>query len=96
MSRPRAHVFVCVNQRGDGNRPSCGDRGRALVNLLQRNIIGDEAIADRVAVTGTECLGECFAGPVAVVYPGDAMGGQWLEPADGDGVMAAVQRELAK
>lgn len=96
MSRPRAHVFVCVNERSDGNRPSCGERGRTLVNLLQRNIIRDETLADCVAVTGTECLGECFSGPVAVVYPGGGAGGEWLEPADAESVMAAVQREITK
>lgn len=89
MSHPRAHVFVCVNRRGEGNRPSCGTRGGPeLLQLLQRSIIRDEALASDVAVTGTECLGDCFSGPVAVVYPQ----GSWHEPADADAILAVLRR----
>lgn len=88
MERPRCHVFVCVNARTEGSRPSCAGRGgRELLTLLQRNIIRDEALASTVAVTGTECLGDCFSGPVAVVYPA----GEWLEPAEAERVLAVVR-----
>ncbi len=89
MSHPRAHVLVCVNERAVGSRPSCAARGgRELLQLLQRSIIRDEELAADVAVTGTECLGDCFSGPVAVVYPQAS----WHEPADADAILAVLRK----
>lgn len=90
MSHPRCHVFVCVNQRGVGNRPSCGQAGRALATLLQRKINQDDVLVGEVAITATECLGDCFSGPVAVVYPQAS----WHEPAEADAILAVVRQGL--
>lgn len=70
MSRYRCHVFVCENARPDGGKPSCGPRGGvALRTALERAVAATPELWGKVAVTGTTCLGPCFDGPTAVVYP---------------------------
>ena len=60
------HLFVCTNPRSSG-KPACGARGEALVAAVQRGLV--ERRAADVLVTPCGCLGPCFDGPNAVVYP---------------------------
>jgi (2Fe-2S) ferredoxin len=61
------HLFVCSNGRSSG-KPACGPRGGdALVMAVQRALILRRA--SDVLVTPCGCLGPCFDGPNAVVYP---------------------------
>jgi (2Fe-2S) ferredoxin len=61
------HLFVCSNGRKTG-KPACGPRGGdALIAAVQRELIARNAIA--VLVTPCGCLGPCFDGPNAVIYP---------------------------
>jgi len=62
----RRHLFVCTNLRGSG-KPTCGGVGEALVAEVQRRLIERRAL--QVLVTPCGCLGPCFDGPNAVVYP---------------------------
>ena len=60
------HLFVCVNTVNSG-RPACGKHGGdVLMATVQRKLLerGSDA-----RVTGCDCLGPCFDGPNAVVYP---------------------------
>jgi (2Fe-2S) ferredoxin len=69
------HVFVCTHTRAPGGKPSCGARGSdAVVAALQRAVAASPRLVGEVAVTPCGCLGPCFDGPVAVVYPD----GAWL------------------
>jgi len=73
------HLFVCTNSRASG-KPACGRRGGAeLVGEVQRLLI--ERGASDVLVTPCACLGPCFDGPNAVVYPDGIWYGA-LEAAD--------------
>ena len=61
------HLFVCSNARSSG-KPACGPRGGdALLAAVQRELIVRRA--SDVLVTACGCLGPCFDGPNAVVYP---------------------------
>jgi (2Fe-2S) ferredoxin len=61
------HLFVCTNGRSAG-KPACGPRGGdALVAAVQRELLARKAT--HVLVTPCGCLGPCFDGPNAVVYP---------------------------
>jgi (2Fe-2S) ferredoxin len=65
----RRHLFVCTNTRSSG-KPTCGTRGGTeLIAAIQRRLI--ERNATDVLVTPCGCLGPCFDGPNAVVYPDD-------------------------
>jgi (2Fe-2S) ferredoxin len=76
----RRHLFVCTNTRASG-KPACGLRGsEALIVAVQRRLL---AASSDIAVTACGCLGPCFDGPTAVVYPdGTWYGGVVPEDAD--------------
>jgi (2Fe-2S) ferredoxin len=78
------HLFVCCNGRSSG-KPACGPRGGdALIAAVQRELIARNAVAALVTPCG--CLGPCFDGPNAVVYPD----GDWYaELAPGDAARLA-------
>jgi (2Fe-2S) ferredoxin len=70
MPRPERHVFVCLNDRPIGGKPSCGARGGPEVySALQRAVGARPELWGRVAITSCGCLGPCFEGPNLVVYP---------------------------
>ena len=77
----RRHLFVCTNVIASG-KPACGRRGGdALVAAVQQKLL--ERHATGVQVTACACLGPCFDGPNAVVYPdGVWYGGLAVEDAD--------------
>lgn len=59
---------MCVQRRGGGGKPACGDRGGLEVHAgVERALAGRPGAGARV--TATQCLGPCFDGPNAVVYP---------------------------
>lgn len=61
------HLFVCTNPRASG-KPACGAHGGdAFAAEVLRRLI--ERGATDVLVTPCGCLGPCFDGPSAVVYP---------------------------
>ena len=76
------HLFICANGRAAG-KPACGPRGGdALVAAVQRELLVRRARdPSEVMVTACECLGPCFDGPNAVVYPDGVWYGA-LTPAD--------------
>jgi (2Fe-2S) ferredoxin len=81
----RRHLFVCTNPRASG-KPACGPGGGdALIAAVQNLLIARKA--SDVLVTPCGCLGPCFDGPNAVIYPD----GTWyarLELADAAGLVA--------
>jgi (2Fe-2S) ferredoxin len=61
------HLFLCTNARSSG-KPACGPGGGdALLAAVQRELLARNAL--HVLVTACDCLGPCFDGPNAVVYP---------------------------
>lgn len=87
----RCHVFVCENARPTGGKPSCGPRGGVEVRAaLERALAAEPTLWGEVAVTGATCLGPCFDGPTAVVYPD----GVWYGGLTVDDVPALVAEHL--
>jgi (2Fe-2S) ferredoxin len=61
------HLFVCTNTVGSG-KPTCGTRGgRELLAGVQQRLLAHGALD--IKATACACLGPCFDGPNAVVYP---------------------------
>jgi (2Fe-2S) ferredoxin len=80
----RRHLFVCTNARASG-KPACGlGGGAALLAAVQNLLIarGSDAL-----VTACGCLGPCFDGPNAVVYPDGVWYGHLTE-ADAPAIVA--------
>ena len=91
------HLFVCTNVTASG-KPACGRRGgEAILAAVQHKLL--ERRATGVLVTACACLGPCFDGPNAVVYPdGVWYGGLTIDDADAiarhlvDGVVHEAKR----
>lgn len=66
-SVPKRHLFVCTNERSSG-KPACGASGSAAIGAEVTRLLLERGATD-VAVTPCACLGPCFDGPTAVVYP---------------------------
>lgn len=78
------HIFVCTQARSGGGKPSCGARGsNAIVSALERALSSRPELAVKIGVTACACLGPCFDGPNAVVYP-DGVWYAGLEEGDVD------------
>jgi (2Fe-2S) ferredoxin len=79
------HLFVCTNTIASG-KPACGLRGGDdLIAAVQRRLL--ERRAHDILVTPCGCLGPCFDGPNAVVYP-DGVWYAALDPDDADALVA--------
>lgn len=79
------HLFVCTNTLASG-KPACGKRGNVeLLALVQQKLVARGATG--VLATACACLGPCFDGPNAVVYP-DAVWYGGLDESDADAIVA--------
>ena len=81
------HLFVCTNVTASG-KPACGRNGGAeFLAAVQQKLLARGAAAAGVLVTPCGCLGPCFDGPNAVVYP-DAVWYGGLDANDADAIVA--------
>ena len=63
------HVFICTNQRKEGERKSCGEAcGMELVKTFKK-IIKDKGLKGTIRAQRAGCLDACEYGPTVVVYP---------------------------
>ncbi len=70
MATFERHVFVCTNQRDDGNpRGSCNADGKAELHKLLNQAMGAAGLKTTVRVNKAGCLDQCEHGPTMVVYP---------------------------
>jgi (2Fe-2S) ferredoxin len=91
VSRFVRHVFVCVNARPEGGKPSCGARGgEAVCAALEQAVAARPELWGKVAITGTGCLGPCWEGPNAVIYPE----GVWYQGLSTGDVQEIADRHL--
>ena len=79
------HLFVCTNTNTSG-KPACGARGNVeLLAAVQQRLVARGVTG--VLATGCACLGPCFDGPNAVIYP-DAVWYGALDESDADAIVA--------
>jgi (2Fe-2S) ferredoxin len=63
------HVFICTNQRKEGERKSCGEEcGMELVKTFKK-ILKEKGLKGNVRAQRAGCLDACDYGPSIVVYP---------------------------
>jgi (2Fe-2S) ferredoxin len=63
------HIFICNNQRKEGERKSCGEQcGMELVKAFKKSI-KDNGLKEKMRAQRTGCLDACDYGPSMVVYP---------------------------
>ena len=80
----RRHLFVCTSPRASG-KPACGPGGGEAILAAVQTLLIARGAAD-VLVTPCGCLGPCFDGPNAVVYP-DGVWYAGLSPDDAPGLV---------
>ncbi len=91
MSYYQRHLFVCLNQRANGEA-SCADHDaqgafdHCKARVKQLGLAGKGGV--RVNKAG--CLDRCAGGPVAVVYP-EEVWYSWVDQSDLDEI---VERHL--
>jgi len=77
------HVFVCTNQRAEGEKKSCGEAcGMELVKAFKK-ALKENNLKGRMRAQRAGCLDACEYGPSVVVYPeGTYYGGVQLNDVD--------------
>ncbi len=82
MAKPEFHIFICTQHRPEGHpRGSCGARGADALYDAFAQVIIQNNLTTRVALTRTGCLGPCQGGANVLIYPGSQMY-SWVEPED--------------
>lgn len=70
MSYFEHHVFVCTNQRDNGE-PCCNEKGASEMWAYLKARVKDLGISGqgRVRINKAGCLDRCKEGPILVIYP---------------------------
>ncbi len=64
------HIFVCINQRPPGHpKGDCASKGSREVFRKFQEETEKRQLWEKVAVSGSTCLGPCAVGANVVVYP---------------------------
>ncbi|HLJ24219.1 MAG TPA: ferredoxin [Candidatus Acidoferrales bacterium] len=71
MAKFEKHIFICTNQRPEGNpRGCCNPTGNAELHGLFKETLKQRGIpGDKVRANKSGCLEQCEVGPTVVVYP---------------------------
>jgi (2Fe-2S) ferredoxin len=63
------HIFICTNQRKEGEKRSCGEAcGMELVKEFKKQL-KERNLKGKVRAQRAGCLDACEYGPSMVVYP---------------------------
>lgn len=86
MMKFEKHIFICTNQRPEGERKSCGEAcGMSLVKEFKKQL-KEKKLKSRMRAQRAGCLDACDFGPSIVVYPeGIYYGG--VQPEDVDEIV---------
>ena len=71
MSYYKHHMFICTNQREDG-QPCCASAGnpQAMIDHAKKRLKAEGLAGEgNIRIQKAGCLDRCALGPVAVVYP---------------------------
>lgn len=71
MPKPKAHVFVCSQNRPEGHpRGSCGQAGAGGILQTFAEEVAKRNLFNEFSVVATGCLGPCHTGANVLIYPG--------------------------
>ncbi len=77
------HILVCTHKH-------CLKMGGREAGKELKQALKDHGLRERVLVTAVDCLDQCGAGPVVVVYPE----GVWYGGIDGESARQIVKRHI--
>jgi (2Fe-2S) ferredoxin len=82
MAKPEFHIFLCTQRRPDGHpRGCCGSKGADALYDAFAQVLIQNNLTTRVALTRAGCLGPCQAGANVLIYPSSQMY-SWVEAED--------------
>lgn len=86
------HVFFCLNQRPEGERTCCANKGAQLAQEHAKKRIKALGLAGegRVRINKAGCLERCEQGPVIVIYPE----GTWYTYVDTDDIDEIIDEHI--
>ncbi len=89
MSYFKHHVFICCNQRTNGD-VSCNDHGASDIFEYTKARVAELKLnqSGMVRINKAGCLGRCLEGPVMVVYP-EAIWYQFVDKEDIEEIIAS-------
>ncbi len=61
------HIFVCVNERSEGD--CCAGRDSEMILNMLRDHVNRNGLFHKYNITKSKCLGHCAYGPTIAVYP---------------------------
>ena len=93
MSYYQRHLFVCLNQRANGEA-CCADHDAQAAFDHCKSRLKQLGLAAKggVRVNKAGCLDRCAGGPVAVVYP-EAVWYSWVDQGDLDEIVESHLRD---
>ena len=71
-------VFVCTNERPDGSRVSCGDRGGIELRQRLKELVKQHGLGDRIRISASGCMDLCEEGPNLMEFPTESPGNRWI------------------
>lgn len=63
------HVFICENQRQEGERPSCGQSNNPILKYLKQKQKEYDKTNGKIRIQRAGCFDRCEEGPLIVSYP---------------------------
>lgn len=81
-------VFVCTNQRENGERTCCGKCGESLRDRLKA-MVKERRLNSRIRVSQSGCQDRCEEGPNVMVFPDNV----WYAHVQ-DGDLEAILEEI--
>jgi (2Fe-2S) ferredoxin len=69
MSYYEKHIFVCENQRAEGERQSCGASNSAILKYMKSKCKSHYKGDGKIRIQRAGCLDRCEEGPILVCYP---------------------------
>ena len=87
MPKFEKHIFVCCNQRPEGNpRGSCDPTNEGALHRALKAALAQRGVKATVRANKAGCLDQCEHGPTVVVYPEAVWYGQ-VKPSDVDEIV---------
>ncbi|MGA2551886.1 MAG: (2Fe-2S) ferredoxin domain-containing protein [Burkholderiaceae bacterium] len=88
------HVFFCLNEREEDDRPCCAAKGAAQMQQHAKKRVKELGLAGPggVRINKAGCLDRCELGPVVVVYP-EAVWYTYVDATDVDEIVESHLRD---
>ena len=68
-ARYEKHIFICTNQRGEGQRISCGEAHGLELTAAFKEAIKERKLQVSMRAQKAGCFDICEFGPNVIVYP---------------------------